>query len=74
MQRMSRRDLVLTSEGAGHPFRRSLPRKALAVTSEAAETAENAAAAEAWRMNGGDWRRFLSAYCATFVAALAFIA
>lgn len=75
MRKMARRALVLTQESAGHPFRRSLPphvfTEPLGVDVEAEE---NAQAAERWRMSGGDWRSFLSAYCASFVAVMIFIA
>lgn len=74
MRKITRRALVLTSESAGHPFRRSLPRhifsEPLGVDLEAEE---NAQAAQSWRLNGGDWRSFLSAYCACFVAITLFI-
>ena len=71
----ARRALVLTHEAAGHPFRRSLPPHALAVRrSELSEDEENAVAARRWRLSGGDWRGFLSAYCASFVAVSIFIA
>ncbi|MEJ2410583.1 MAG: hypothetical protein P8Y48_15060 [Novosphingobium sp.] len=75
MQNRKRRALVLTQESAGHPFRRSLPphvfTQPLGVDLEAEE---NAQAAHRWRMSGGDWRSFLTAYCASFVAVLVFIA
>ncbi|WP_231568304.1 hypothetical protein [Novosphingobium malaysiense] len=72
---MTRRSLVLSQESAGHPFRRSLPAhvftEPLGID---AEEDENARAAERWRMAGGDWRGFLTAYCASFVAIIVFIA
>lgn len=71
----ARRALVLTNEAAGHPFRRSLPPHVLAVPQgEQTEAEENAAAAQRWRLSGGDWRGFLAAYCASFVAVSIFIA
>ena len=75
MRKMTRRALVLTHESAGHWFRRSLPvhvfTQPLGVDVEAEE---NAVAARRWRMSGGDWRGFLAAYCASFVAISIFIA
>ncbi|MCT2400560.1 hypothetical protein [Novosphingobium mangrovi (ex Huang et al. 2023)] len=72
---MTRRALVLTHEAAGHPFRQSLPQhvftEPLGIDVEAEE---NAQAARRWRMTGGDWRGFLAAYCASFVAVSIFIA
>tara|TARA_R110002167_G_scaffold61228_5_gene172753 strand:+ start:470 stop:631 length:162 start_codon:yes stop_codon:yes gene_type:complete len=41
---------------------------------DADEEDENARAARRWRMAGGDWRGFLAAYCASFVAISIFIA
>lgn len=74
MKIMKRRALVLTSEAAGHPFRRSLPRH-VAVSQFPAdvEAAENAEARRTWQLSGGDWRGFLSAYCASLVAITVFI-
>ncbi|SFG41726.1 hypothetical protein SAMN05518801_12419 [Novosphingobium sp. CF614] len=75
MKRMTRRALVLTQEGAGHPFRRSLPphvfTQPLGIDMEAEA---NARAARRWWASGGDWRGFLAAYCASFVAVSIFIA
>lgn len=71
----TRRALVLTTESAGHPFRRSLPAHVFAVpVGTEAEAEENERAARRWRMSGGDWRGFLSAYCASFLAVSIFIA
>ena len=71
----TRRALVLTNESAGHPFRRSLPAHVFAVAAgPETEAAENARAARRWRLNGGDWRGFLTAYCASFLAVTIFIA
>lgn len=39
-----------------------------------AEAEENVVAASRWRMSGGDWRSFLAAYCASFLAISIFIA
>lgn len=75
MRSMTRRALVLTQESAGHWFRRSLPPHVLSAPLEDdPEAAENAEAARLWRLSGGDWRGFLSAYCASFVAITLFIA
>ncbi|MEE4450193.1 hypothetical protein [Novosphingobium resinovorum] len=76
---MTRRALVLTQESAGHWFRRSLPPHVLSApveddSGDDPEAAENAEAARLWRLSGGDWRGFLSAYCASFVAITLFIA
>ncbi|WP_395394353.1 hypothetical protein WBP07_03770 [Novosphingobium sp. BL-8A] len=71
---MKRRALVLTSEAAGHPFRRSLPPHVATARFPAdVEAADNAEARRAWRLNGSDWRGFLSAYCASLVAITVFI-
>lgn len=74
MTKTTRRALVLTHESARHWFRRSLPRHVFYATSENEVAAENALAAQRWRLGGGDWRGFLSAYCASFVAISVFIA
>lgn len=74
---MTRRTLVLTQESAGHWFRRSLPPHVFTdpLGPDAdMEAEENAQAARCWRMSGGDWRGFLSTYCASFVAISIFIA
>ena len=63
-----RRSLVLTTESAGHPFRRSLPPH---VCGDVAATAEKP---RWYSVDLGDWRGFLTAYCATFVAVMIFIA
>ena len=62
-----RRYLVLTDEGARHPFRASLPphvREPLANTPEPARN---------WRLSRQDWRQFLTTWCAGFVVVSAFI-
>lgn len=71
---MTRRSLVLTHEAARHWFRRSLPPHVFVVPVEDAGATDNADAATTWHLNGGDWRGFLSAYCASFVAVSLFIA
>ncbi|MAC57870.1 MAG: hypothetical protein CMH85_06270 [Novosphingobium sp.] len=76
MRKMTRRALVLSQESAGHPFRRSLPPHVFTepLGVDADEEDENARAARRWRRAGGDWRGFLAAYCASFVAISIFIA
>jgi hypothetical protein len=72
---MKRRALVLTDEAAGHPFRRTLPAHVLETYGDPiTEKQENEEAARKWRLIGSDWRGFLAAYCATFVAVFTFIA
>ncbi|MGF7152461.1 hypothetical protein [Novosphingobium gossypii] len=71
---MTRRSLVLTHEAARHWFRRSLPPHVFAIPVEDAGAPDNIDAAKTWTLNGGDWRGFLSAYCASFVAISLFIA
>ncbi len=74
MRSMTRRALVLTQESAGHWFRRSLPPHVFAMPVDDGAAEENAEAARRWRLSGGDWRGFLGAYCASFVAITLFIA
>jgi hypothetical protein len=75
MRSMTRRSLVLTQESAGHWLRRALPPHVFTEPLEGdPELAENAEAARTWRLNGGDWRGFLTTYCASFVAITLFIA
>lgn len=75
MQGNTRRALVLTTESAGHWFRRSLPPHVFTdQLDEGEEARKNAEAARRWRMSGGDWRGFLTAYCASFAAIVVFIA
>lgn len=64
---MKRRMLVLTDEAARHPFLASLPPHVRRVGATAAAPATDAA-----RTSG--WRDVLTTYCATFVAALLFVA
>ncbi|HUD30749.1 MAG TPA: hypothetical protein VMQ93_17925 [Novosphingobium sp.] len=72
---MTRRALVLTQESAGHWFRRSLPPHVFNdPLPEDVEDAENREAARRWRLRGGNWQGFLTAYCASFVAISLFIA
>ncbi len=75
MRNMTRRALVLTQESAGHWFRRSLPPHVFSAPLPAdVEDGANREAARQWRLNGGDWRGFLSAYCVGVVAIGLFIA
>lgn len=74
MENRKRRALVLTQEISGHPFRRSLPAHVFKVQcDDAGEADANALAAKAWKLSGGDWRQFLTAYCAAFVVIFTFI-
>ncbi|AWW74372.1 hypothetical protein CD351_08030 [Erythrobacter sp. KY5] len=66
LQGRKRRSLVLTDEGAGHPFRRSLPPQVRAELIE--EPAESL-----WRFTADDMRGFASVYFAAFAAMLVFI-
>ncbi len=59
-----KRSLVLTSEGARHPFRRALPEH---VTSGTAEL-------HPVKPSDNDWRLFLLSFAAFFAAAYSFIA
>lgn len=64
-----RRALVLTDEGARHPFRASLPAHICrGVPSPPARRTTD------WRLTPSDMRGFATAYFATFAAVLAFIA
>jgi len=60
-----RRALVLTTESARHPFRASLPARALTIEAEPPR---------AWRLSRRDWRDVLGAYVASFLAITIFIA
>ena len=66
LHRKGRRSLVLTDEGAGHPFRRSLPPH---VKSEL----HDIPAESLWRLTLDDVRGVASTYVATFLAVLVFI-
>ena len=59
-----KRTLVLTSEGARHPFRRTLPQH---VTRPAMVEARQA------KSSDDDWRLFLLSFAAFFFAAYSFI-
>jgi len=63
-----RRALVLTDETARHPFLASLPPWVRASAEPAAVPGRQR------RITGRDWRDFLTAYCASFVAVLIFLA
>jgi hypothetical protein len=62
--RQRRRALVLGDESARHPFLASLPPH---VRKVAVESGRNLT-------SGSGWRQFLTAYCASFAAVIAFIA
>lgn len=74
MRTMTRRSLVLTHEAARHWFRRSLPPHVFLPLYDDGTAKDNVEAARSWKLQGGDWRGFLSAYCASFVAIAVFIA
>lgn len=61
-----RRALVLTDEGARHPFRASLPARLRRDQPQAPRTTD-------WRLTASDVRGFATAYFASFAAVLAFI-
>lgn len=62
-----RRALVLTDEGARHPFRANLPAGLRRESLTAARTTD-------WRLTANDVRGFATVYFASFAAVLAFIA
>jgi len=64
----NRRALVLTSEGARHPFRRSLPPHVFVPLPERREQGTIRA------MIAEEWRSFVGTYCAAFVAVVVFLA
>jgi len=74
-----RRALVLTDEGARHPFRRLLPahiRRAFG--DDAGEARSEASGLNPSRVTGAgmtvaDWRDVAATYCAAFVAATMFL-
>lgn len=61
-----RRALVLTDEGARHPFRAILPAQWRRDNIFAPRTTD-------WRLTASDVRGFATAYFASFAAVLAFI-
>lgn len=63
-----RRALVLTDETARHPFLASLPPWVRAVADPVAVPGRQR------RISVRDWRDFLTAYCASFVAVMVFLA
>ena len=65
--RTKRRALVLATESARHPFRRSLPPHVFIPIADEPEPHRRR-----W-FTIRDWRDFFTAYCATFVAVTAFI-
>lgn len=62
-----RRALVLTDEGARHPFRASLPAQLRRERVSLPRTTD-------WRLTASDMRGFATVYLASFAAVLAFIA
>ncbi|NNC60643.1 MAG: hypothetical protein HKO05_11720 [Erythrobacter sp.] len=65
-QKMQRRSLVLTDEGARHPFLASLP-------AHVRGDSPTVAARSSWAMTRDDIRGFASAYLACLAAALVFL-
>lgn len=66
-----RRALVLTTEHAGHPFRRSLPPHVFVPFADEPEAPRQRSLREVFNE---DWRRLVSTYCSTFVVVTAFLA
>ena len=64
--RSGRRGLVMTDEGAGHPFRRSLP-------PHVKRDLHDIPAESLWRLTADDVRGFASTYVAALAAVLVFI-
>lgn len=62
-----RRALVLTDEGARHPFRANLPPRQRREPQAVPRTTD-------WRLTTSDVRGFATVYLASFAAVLAFIA
>jgi hypothetical protein len=67
----SRRALVLTTEGARHPFRRSLPPRVFVPLRDESEEGEERGIRT---MIAEEWRSFVGTYCAAFVAVVVFLA
>ncbi|HMO68586.1 MAG TPA: hypothetical protein PKD92_03510 [Novosphingobium sp.] len=65
---LPRRGLVLTDETARHPFLASLPPWVRASVEPVAVPGRKR------RVTARDWRDFLTAYCASFVAVMIFLA
>lgn len=63
---MMRRSLVLTDEGARHPFRASLP-------PHVCKVGESEPPPQSWRLTASDVRGVATTYFATFAATLAFL-
>jgi hypothetical protein len=59
-----KRTLVMTSDGARHPFRRGLPQHVTSGTEELRPIASS----------DNDWRLFLLSFTAFFIVAYSFIA
>ncbi|MEO6718149.1 MAG: hypothetical protein ABIM50_12995 [Novosphingobium sp.] len=66
-----RRYLVLTDEGARHPFRASLPPHVREPISDAVQPVRGWR--QGWRLSRQDWRQFLTTWCAGFVVVSVFI-
>ncbi len=63
-----RRALVLSDEGARHPFRVSLP------AASRRSAPDQSGRSPDWRLTASDVRGFATVYFASFAAVLAFIA
>jgi hypothetical protein len=64
----NRRALVLTTEGARHPFRQSLPPHVFVPLAD-----EEPASRTMWQALADDWKSVFSTYCAAFVAVTLFV-
>lgn len=65
---LMKRALVLSNEGARHPFRRRLPQHVFASIPEGSRVQSRA------RSDDQDWRLFLLSFAAFFTVAYTFIA
>jgi hypothetical protein len=68
IEKSSRRALVLSDEGARHPFRRSLPPHVCGKTSAGLPSRSLR------QVIVEDWKSFLTTYCAAFVAVSLYVA
>ncbi|MBB4858571.1 hypothetical protein HNO88_001894 [Novosphingobium chloroacetimidivorans] len=66
-----RRALVLTSEQARHPYRRSLPPHVFRPFPDEPEAPRDRSLREVF---DEDWRSLVSTYCATFIVVTTFLA
>lgn len=70
---MLKRPLVLTTESARHPFRRSLPPHVFARGTAPAEGDRDAAQLRALSPDDSDWKLFMLSFAAFFTAFYGFI-